>query len=152
MTVADTEGKYDELTELGIGSDTAEQIVKKASIYDTTTTAEKVKFYREIINLVKGSSQQLKALTPYLSEGDLNRCTYATNAGISTAEWVTFKEEMLGRSTQAQTKAILDSMVYLTNKERAVLWQMQNKSWKPSSNPYDYAAGKAAYDYMHEED
>lgn len=31
---------------------------------------------------------------------------------------------------------------YLTNDEKAVLWQMSNKSWKASKNPYNPAIGE----------
>jgi hypothetical protein len=33
----------------------------------------------------------------------------------------------------------------LTNAQRAVLWQLANKSWNPSSNPYSVWEGRKVY-------
>ena len=40
----------------------------------------------------------------------------------------------------------------LSNRERAVLWQLQNKSWKWNKNPFDKRVSREVYDRMHEED
>ena len=40
----------------------------------------------------------------------------------------------------------------LSNQEKAVLWQLQNKSWKPYSNPYDRKIGQEIYDILWEDD
>ena len=38
--------------------------------------------------------------------------------------------------------------VTLTNEEKAALWQMANKSWKPKNNPYDTYVGQQVYDAL----
>ena len=51
-------------------------------------------------------------------------------------------------TSQMEAKYALDSMD-LSDSERAVLWQLTNKSWKPYSNPYDTNIGEAVYDELH---
>ncbi len=36
----------------------------------------------------------------------------------------------------------------LTNREKAILWQIQNASWKPGRNPYDKEIGQEVYDLL----
>ena len=40
----------------------------------------------------------------------------------------------------------------LSNRERAILWQLQNKGWSWKSNPFDRQTGREVYERMHEED
>lgn len=54
-----------------------------------------------------------------------------------------------GSYTAKETQAAIDGMLaHLSNNEKAVLWQLQNKSWKPKSNPYDREIGQMVYDAM----
>ena len=46
------------------------------------------------------------------------------------------KSGKLGSYTQAEATAAIRAMPGLTNKERALLWQSVNKSWKASKNPW----------------
>lgn len=41
--------------------------------------------------------------------------------------------------------------ISLTNAEKAALWQMANKSWKPKNNPYDTYVGQQVYDALNAE-
>lgn len=47
-----------------------------------------------------------------------------------------------GRISQAEAEAGLRRISGLTNEERAELWQLQDKRWKPEKNPFDPAAGR----------
>lgn len=152
MTQAKTEDKYDELTGLGISADKAEELVKKADAYDMSTSKEKLQFYRLAVSSVSSKKDRLNALTPWLDEGDLARCTYAYEAGIDPAIWVTFKEQMYGKTTQAQAKYVIDGLVGLDQTQRAILWQLADKGWKAGKNPYSVQAGQKVYDFMHQED
>lgn len=53
---------------------------------------------------------------------------------------------------QDEAAAAVNGMLGLTNAQKAVLWQLQNKSWKPNRNPFDTAAGQAVYDYLNREE
>lgn len=54
--------------------------------------------------------------------------------------------------TQDMAAEALENMPGLDNRERAILWQLQNKSWKWNKNPFDKRVGREVYDRMHEED
>lgn len=54
--------------------------------------------------------------------------------------------------TQDLAKEAIQNVPGLSNRERAVLWQLQNKSWKWNKNPFDKRVGREVYDRMHEED
>lgn len=54
--------------------------------------------------------------------------------------------------TQDLAEEAIQNVPGLDNRERAVLWQLQNKSWKWNKNPFDKRVGREVYDRMHEED
>ena len=55
-----------------------------------------------------------------------------------------------GSYTAKETRAAIDGALgSLSNAEKAILWQLQNKSWKPKNNPYDREVGQQVYDAMH---
>ncbi len=56
-----------------------------------------------------------------------------------------------GSVTQDEAEGAIAAMSGLTNTERAVLWQLQNKSWKPTSNPFNPDTGKKVYDTLNGE-
>lgn len=47
-----------------------------------------------------------------------------------------------GRISQAEAEEGLRRISGLTNEDRAELWQLQDKRWKPEKNPFDVAAGR----------
>ena len=56
-----------------------------------------------------------------------------------------------GSVSAEEAKATLDKMNDVTLAEKAILWQMQNKSWKPAKNPYDTEIGSQVYAVLHGE-
>lgn len=54
--------------------------------------------------------------------------------------------------TQDLAEEAIRNVPGLDNRERAILWQLQNKSWKWNKNPFDKRVGREVYDRMHEED
>lgn len=54
--------------------------------------------------------------------------------------------------TQDLAEEAIQNVPGLDNRERAVLWQLQNKSWKWNKNPFDKRVGREVYDRMHEEE
>ena len=92
--------------------------------------------------------------------------------GITPETYMDYKERLPsfdadknGSYKQEEIEAALDSMgggptlpslggkrdATLTNTQRAVLWQLANKSWKPKNNPYDTTVGQWVYDALHAE-
>lgn len=54
--------------------------------------------------------------------------------------------------TQDLAEEAIRNVPGLDNQERAILWQLQNKSWKWNKNPFDKRVGREVYDRMHEEE
>ena len=56
--------------------------------------------------------------------------------------------------TQELAEEAIRNVPGLDNREQAILWQLQNKSWKWNKNPFDKRVGREVYDRMrmHEED
>ena len=50
-----------------------------------------------------------------------------------------------GSVNQDEAARAIGSMLGLTDEERGVLWQLQNKSWKPEKNPFSVKAGERIY-------
>ena len=95
----------------------------------------------------------LDAYARYLSVGG--------DYGITSGNYIDFKEgkgeydaDGNGSFTQKETAAAIDGIFgdALTQEQKAVLWQVQNKSWKAKNNPYSSSIGQSVYDSLHEED
>ena len=54
--------------------------------------------------------------------------------------------------TQDLAEEAVQNVPGLSNRERAILWQLQNKGWSWKNNPFDRQVGREVYDRMHEED
>lgn len=54
-----------------------------------------------------------------------------------------------GSTIQDEATAAINTLPGLTARERAILWQLQNKSWKAEKNPFDVATGQEIYNAMH---
>jgi len=95
------------------------------------------------------------------------------NNGITPDAYIDFRARLPrydadqnGSFSQKEVQAALDSMgggglslptldgdapKTLTNTQKAVLWQLYNKSWKPWNNPFDVTVGQWVYDALWEE-
>ena len=83
------------------------------------------------------------------------------NFGIEPEDFITFVDKKAsydadGTSnyTQREVQAAIDGIFggSLTREQKAVLWQLQNKSWTPRNNPYDTRIGEYIYDNLHNEE
>lgn len=82
----------------------------------------------------------------------------ADEYGISSRSRVAVSEEidrLKGDGsgvTQDLAEEAIQNVTGLNNRERAILWQLQNKGWSWKNNPFDRQVGREVYDRMHEED
>lgn len=122
---------------------------------DKVTQTQK---YRAIIDAFDSVDDQVTALETEMSDTELEKIACGRSHAVTPDMYVTAKETMYAiddegdndnSTSQAEAKYALDSMDDLTNEERAVLWQLTNKSWKPYVNPYDTEVGQLVYDEMH---
>ena len=74
-------------------------------------------------------------------------------AGISPAEYVIARSEIEARDdngsiSQEEARQGLDAFEGMSEFQKAIMWQLQNKGWKPGDNPYDISAGQQVYDVL----
>lgn len=101
----------------------------------------------------------------YMTESAFDKVRISGRYDISPAQYIRYRELLLtadalnedpdkrnGSVDQDETAAAINGMLGLTDEQKAVLWQLQNKSWKANKNPFDSAVGQTVYDYLHEEE
>jgi len=146
---------------------------------DMVTDAGNPSQYAKMLTLLDGGvtlDQYLDLSEADAVDGYLRYQTVSAGRGygITPAAYIKFREIMPsydadgnGSYTQKEVQNALDSMsgaggltlpslggeqsVTLTNTQKAVLWQMANKSWKGYKNPFDATVGQWVYDALHAE-
>lgn len=119
----------------------------KADAEDDST---KLELCREALKGTQDQDEQLAALSMLMTEGEYARLEVGVAHGITPEQYITAREAIAriddnqSVSQDEATRAI-SSMLGLTNAERAVLWQLQNKSWKPKNNPFSASTGERVY-------
>lgn len=121
---------------------------------DKVTQTQK---YRAIVDAFDSVNDQIAALETEMSEGEIEKIQIGYSRSVTPEMYVASKEAMYAQddagdnnnsTSQMEAKYALDGMD-LTDSQKAVLWQLANKSWKPYSNPYDTDIGQAVYDELH---
>lgn len=100
----------------------------------------------------------------YMTESTFDKVRISGQYDISPSQYIRYREMLVEEDAtnedpekrnnsidQDETAAAINGMLGLSNEQKAVLWQLQNKSWKPNKNPFDKQVGKVVYDYLHEE-
>lgn len=97
-----------------------------------------------------------------MTESKFGKIKISGEYNISTDQYLRYTEQLITADAlnadpekrnnsydQAEVAAAINSMLGLTNEQKAVLWQLQNKSWKATNNPFSASVGaevKAALD------
>lgn len=150
------ESKYETLTQAGWDSDEAWEVSKKLDMLkpqpgkETVTSTQKS---RVIVDNVSDNTKRLSALAEFVDEGTYNKLEIAYQHGVDPKVFVFYKEQVesiraqTGKDnlSQEQTAALLRRFAGISDRERAALWQLQNTSWKPLSNPFDRNVGQKVY-------
>lgn len=162
--------EYNEFVSAGLSERDSESLVdalsglKPENGSDSVSSLQKC---RAVLNTVSGDENQMNALSQVMSESEYEKLSTGTEYGVSPNAYVTFKETVNqydadgnGSLKQAEVEAALDSFgggltlpgdtrITLTNDQKAVLWQLQGKSWSAKNNPYNTAIGQRVYDALH---
>lgn len=112
---------------------------------------------RAAVDAFSDQDDQLAAFAAILGESEFAKVQTGVQYGVTPRMYVEAREAVgeiddNGSVTQAEATEAIDAMPELTDAERAVLWQLQNKSWKPTKNPFGPETGQEVYDAMHAED
>lgn len=100
----------------------------------------------------------------YMTETAFSKVRISGEYDISPTQYIRYRELLLTADAlnedpakrnnsidQDEAAAAINGMLGLTNEQKAVLWQLQNKSWKANKNPFDSAVGQEVYDYLNTE-
>lgn len=112
--------------------------------------------YREVLRTTRDEGEQMAALSLLMSEGEYAKLETGVSRGVTPEMYVTARESIAeidenGSVNQDEAARAIGSMPGLTDEERGVLWQMQNKSWKPDKNPFSVRAGREIYEAFQEQ-
>lgn len=171
---------YLELTDVGIKGDKAADLsISMATLepvegYDNVSWIQRC---RTVMDANLSETEKLRALQTVdgMYESTYEKIVTGHNMGMNVKSYIDLKSIMPkfdengnGTYTQSETEAAInalagdDNALYaltgttpngytLTDREKAILWQLQNKSWKPYRNPFNREVGQMVYDIMHEE-
>lgn len=168
---------YLELTDVGIKGDKAADLsIDMATLepedgYDNVSWIQRC---RTVMDSKLTEQEKLKALQTVdgMYESTYEKIVTGHNLGMNVKSYIDLKSIMPkydangnGSYTQAETEAAINALAgddnvlfaltgttpngyTLTDREKAILWQLQNKSWKPNRNPFDREVGQMVYDIL----
>lgn len=114
------------------------------------TTLEK---YRAAVDLTDDREQQMKALEKLMGADEFEKLQTGVGLGVEPKSYIEAKEAVA--AINDNTNVSMDEAergigsMKISEKEKAILWQMMNRSWKPGRNPFDTEIGQQVYDAMH---
>lgn len=168
---AGEENRYVKLVRSGIDSDIAYAITSDISRLEPLEGSESVsrEQKREVVfDRLADPEQQLAALETVNLESQQVKFKVAYENGVMPevyaaviAELPNYDEDGNGSLNQEEVKNALNSMgrgaltlpggandFTLSRQDKAVIWQLFNKSWKSTSNPFGVGVGKKIYDAL----
>lgn len=156
----------DKLSGAGLDADNADIVAELLNSLEPEPGRDKVTDLQKY-SAIAGSSldvnEQWKAIigiTPESYTSTLDKITIMQDMGITPAVWTESKQAMYDAddagndndsTDQTEAKQALDSMD-IADEQKAILWQLTNKSWSWKKNPYDTDIGQEVYALMHEGD
>lgn len=169
-----TTNRYENLINRGIDDDIAYAIASDISRLEPLEGAESVSREQKrtvVFDRLADPEQQIKALETVNLESQQQKFALAYENGVLpevyaavVAELPSFDEDGNGSLNQEEVKNALNKMgrgaftlpggtndFTLSREDKAVIWQLYNKSWKYTSNPFGTGAGKRIYDALNPE-
>ena len=170
---------YLELTDAGLKGEKAADLaiaiddLEPEEGYDSVTWLQRC---RVITESDLSESEQMAALGTVMYASTYEKVKIGYDCGMNTKSYIDLKSIMPqfdengnGSYSQQETEDAINALAgddnplfaltgttpngyTLTDKEKAILWQIQNKSWKPSRNPFDREVGQMVYDILMAQD
>lgn len=168
---AGQENRYAKLVSSGIDDDIAYAITSDISRLEPVDGAETVSREQKrqvVFDRIGDQDKQLMALETINTASQQEKFVQANKEGVSPEKYAAAIEEIQqydadgnGSLTQEEVENALNSIgrsglmlpggdgdFMLSTRDKAVIWQLTNKSWKPDNNPFDVKAGKIIYDAL----
>ena len=170
--------RYNDFVTAGLDDDTAYQLasaLNKLKPLEGEDTVSSLQRYRAVVDAGLTEDEQMAVLSELMQESEYGKLLTGYSFGVTPAAYVTYKELLPkfdadgnGTFKQEEVEAAIDALsgggimlpsagaatagnISLTNAEKAALWQMANKSWKPKNNPYSTRVGQQVYDALNAE-
>lgn len=145
---------YEKITGAGVSTSDAETLARTVGALtpeegaDSVTAMQK---YKAIVDSGVSDATAAAAMQAIMPDSIAVKFSAARQWNVPAEKYVEVYEategikEKYGKTSlnAGMAKAAIDSVSGLTQEQRAALWQIQNKSWKPYKNPYSTAVGSS---------
>lgn len=145
---------YEKITGAGVSTSEAETLARTIGALtpekgaDSVTAMQK---YKAIVDSGVSDATAAAAVQAIMPESIAVKFSAVRQWNVPTEKYVEVYEategikEKYGKTSlnAGMAKAAIDSVSGLTQEQRAALWQIQNKSWKPYKNPYSTSVGSS---------
>lgn len=147
-------GRYEKLAGAGLETDAAYRVSELLSALKPEEGKKQVSPLQKYQVIISGStglsqSEQREALEAVMSESEQVKFRVGYEQGITPEMYVRAKEAVAGYDedgngsiSQDEAKKAIKAMSGLSKEQKAVLWQIQNKSWNADSNPFSMSTGR----------
>ena len=149
--------RYAALTEAGLDTESAynlTEIFAGLEPEEGSDTVSDMQRYKAVVTSDLSDQDQLAALGTLMGESEYAKVETGYEFGVTPAMYVQARENVAeldenGNTSQDEATQAISSIQGLTVREKAVLWQLQNKSWKATNNPFDTMTGQQVYNALH---
>lgn len=145
---------YEKITGAGVSTSEAETLARAIGALtpekgaDSVTAMQK---YKAIVNSGVSDATAAAAVQAIMPDSIAVKFSAVRQWNVPAEKYVEVYEategikEKYGKTSlnAGMAKAAIDSVSGLTQEQRAALWQIQNKSWKPYKNPYSTSVGSS---------
>lgn len=145
---------YEKITRAGVSTSEAETLARTIGALtpeegaDSVTAMQK---YKAIVDSGVSDATAAAAVQAIMPDSIAVKFSAVRQWNVPAEKYVEvyeategIKEKYGKKSLNAgMAKAAIDSVSGLTQEQRAALWQIQNKSWKPYKNPYSTSVGSS---------
>ncbi len=149
-------GKYEDYVIDGMEPELAENLYEEMEQIvpeDGKNTPTNLQAWRASVDFSDDVNDQLAALDMVMSDSQIQKVEIACSFGVTPDSYVRLQEikaqydaDGNGSYTHAEIRSAINSMVGLSTKQKAVLWQLATGATSAKNNPYDRSVGQKVLD------
>lgn len=150
-----------EFMDTGVPSEMAAKIAMETKALEPMPGSKSVSYLQRMQVVLDSDLSEQQKLEAFGAIGSLTDSTYGKiqlgyRMGMDLQDYVDLRKALPhydadgnGTYTSKEVQAAIDAkLVGLSKTEKAILWQLQDASWKPKSNPYNREVGQHVYDAL----
>ena len=138
-------------------------LLASAEPEDGADSVSSLQRQQTVVNSGISQTDQLAALGTMMSEPEFGKVQAGTAYGVTPKAYVDLKAALPrydsdgnGSFNQAEVTAAINSLGGLggglSNSQKAVLWQLYNKSWSAKNNPFSVSIGQQVHDALNQDE